>query len=79
MGRTVVDAVDEPESPAAAQIVTPSRTPAWNASSMARSDCLVQSLSAAPQLIEITDGARSSSWTAASTALRKPCEVLGAK
>src|SRR3954453_9949898 len=69
----------EPSSPDAARTVTPSAAADWKAVSNWCIAAAVQRTSAAPQLIEITDGLRSESCTAALMALRKPAVVFGAK
>ncbi len=70
---------DEPLSPAATQIVTPIAAAAWNAWSYCVIACVVQFVSAEPQLIEITEGLLTLSWTAVVMASRKPAVVLGVK
>jgi hypothetical protein len=69
----------EPVSPAAAQTVTPMAAAAWKAWSNWVIACWVQFDSAAPQLIEITEGRLTLSCTAVVIASRKPWLVLGAK
>ena len=68
----------EPLSPDAQHTVTPSTAAAWKAWSNCVIACFVHCASGAPQLIEITDGARLS-WTAVVIASRKPRSVFGAK
>src|ERR1035438_4579707 len=69
----------EPLSPAATQIVTPMLAAAWNAWSNCVMAWAVQFDSAEPQLIEITEGLLTLSWTAIVMASRKPLLVFGAK
>src|SRR6202008_789740 len=70
---------DEPLSPDATQMVTPIAAAAWKAWSYCVIACVVQLLSAAPQLMEITDGLLTLSCTAVVMASRKPAVVFGAK
>src|SRR3954454_14907539 len=69
----------EPLSPAAQQTVTPRLAAAWKALSNCVIACAVQFDSADPQLIEMTDGLLTLSWTAVVIASRKPWLVFGAK
>jgi hypothetical protein len=69
----------DPSSPAAQKTVTPSAPASWKAWSIACIACAVHCDSAAPQLIEMIDGARTWSWTAMVMASRKPRSVFGAK
>ena len=69
----------DPLSPVATQTVMPTAAASWNA----WSNCCIawadQLDSGPPQLIEITEGLFTVSWTAWVTASRKPCEVFGQK
>src|SRR5882724_4151685 len=70
---------DEPSSPAAAVMVTPSAAADWQAESIAAMAWSVQLTSAAPQEIEITLGLYLVSWMALAIASTKPWSVFGAK
>jgi hypothetical protein len=59
-------------SPEAQNTVTPTAAASWNAWSMAVMAWSVHADSAAPQLIEMTEGLCTLSWTALVTASRNP-------
>ena len=69
----------DPSSPDAASTLTPSSAASAKAWSMAFIAWAVQPLSAAPQLMEMTEGFRLVLCTALVIASRKPRSVFGAK
>src|ERR1700731_2726568 len=66
----------EPLSPAAAVMVIPRAAADWQAASSAFIACAVQLDSAAPQLMEMTLGLLTVSWTAVAMGSMKPWSVL---